>query len=98
MEPNLHIQFRATGPSLPLTNALADPTLELHDENGAVIGFNDNWRTDQATEIIATTLAPTNDAESAIVATLSPGLYTAIVRGKGDTTGVALVETYQLDN
>ena len=90
--------IRAVGPSLPLTNTLADPTLELHDGNGAVIGFNDNWRSDHESDIIATMLAPSNDAESAIVATLSPGLYTAIVRGKDDTMGVALVEAYQLDN
>ncbi len=90
--------IRAIGPSLPLTNSLADPTLELHDGNGAVIGFNDNWRSDHESEIVATGLAPPNDAESAIVATLSPGLYTAIVRGANNTTGVALVEAYQLDN
>jgi hypothetical protein len=83
---------------LPLTHTLADPTLGLHDGSGAVIDFNDNWRSDHESDVIATMLAPTNDTESAIVATLPPGLYTAIVRGKGDTKGVALVEAYQLSN
>ena len=88
---------RAIGPSLPIAGALADPTLDLHDQNGAVIASNDNWRSDQEAEIIATTIPPTNDAESAIVATLAPGPYTAIVSGKNNTTGIALVEAYQLD-
>ena len=89
---------RAIGPSLPVTGALADPTLELRDSNGAIIASNDNWRDTQETAIIATTIPPTNDAESAIVTTLAPGSYTAIVRGKNNTTGVALVEAYQLDH
>lgn len=89
---------RAIGPSLPVTGALQDPTLELHDSNGSVIESNDNWRSDQEAEIIASTVPPTNNAESAIVANLSPGAYTAIVRGVNNTTGIALVEAYQLDN
>jgi uncharacterized delta-60 repeat protein len=92
------VLLRAIGPSLPLTGALADPTLELHDKNGVIIASNDNWRSDQEADIIATAIAPTNDAESAILATLTPDAYTAIVRGKDNTTGVALVEAYQLDN
>ena len=87
---------RAIGPSLPLTGALADPTLELHDGNGAIIASNDNWRDTQEAEVEAAGLAPTNDFESAIAATLTPGAYTAIVRGKNNTTGVALVEVYAL--
>jgi plastocyanin len=90
---------RAIGPSLAqhgITNPLQDPTLELHNGNGAVIAFNDNWKDSQQAEIQATGLAPTNDLESAIVATLAPGNYTAIVRGKNDTIGVALVEVYDL--
>jgi tRNA A37 threonylcarbamoyladenosine synthetase subunit TsaC/SUA5/YrdC len=75
---------------------LQDPTLELHAGNGDLLATNDNWRTDQETEIIATTVPPTDDAESAIVQTLTPGPYTAIVRGVNDTTGVALVEVYAL--
>ena len=72
--------------------------LELHDKNGAVIASNDNWRSDQEAEIIATGIPPTNDAESAILATLTPDSYTAIVSGANNSTGVALVEAYQLDN
>ena len=94
---------RAIGPSLGsagVTGALQDPTLELHDSNGALITSDDNWRDAQEAEIIATGLQPTNDLESAIVATLpsSPsGIgYTAIVRGVNGTTGIALVEFYAL--
>ena len=95
------IAIRGIGPSLAssgLSNLLADPTLELHDKDGVIIAINDDWRSDQEAEIIATTIPPTDDAESAILATLTPDAYTAIVRGKDDTTGVALVEAYQLDN
>ena len=88
---------RAIGPSVPLAGTLADPTLALHDGNGALIVSNDNWRTGgQEAEIIATGLPPSNDLESAIIRTLAPGNYTAIVRGVNDTTGVALVEVYDL--
>jgi len=90
---------RAIGPSLTaagVTGALADPVLELHDGSGALIFRNDNWRTDQQQEIIDTTVPPTDDRESAIVATLLPGAYTAIVGGANSTTGVALVEVYAL--
>ena len=88
---------RAIGPSLTVPGKLADPTLELRDGNGGLIRSNDNWRTDQEAEIIATTIPPTNDLESAIVQTLTPGNYTAIVRGVNGTTGVALVEVYALN-
>jgi len=91
---------RAIGPSLVqqgVTNPLLDPTLELHDGNGALIAFDDNWRDSQEAEIEATGLAPSDDRESAIVSTLAPGDYTAIVRGKNDTIGVALVEVYGLN-
>lgn len=93
--------IRAIGPTLSqysVPNVLADPTLELHDGNGALMSFNDNWKDTQQAEIQATGLPPPNDAESAILATLSPGNYTAIVRGKNNTTGNALVEAYQLGN
>ncbi len=66
--------------------------LELHDSNGGLISQNDNWRETQETEITATQIAPGDDRESAVLATLVPGNYTAIVRGHGDSTGVALVE------
>lgn len=88
--------IRAIGPSLPLNGALGNPTLELHDKDGNTIASNDDWRSDQEAEILATNIPPDNDAESAIVATLNPEAYTAIVRGKDNTTGVALVEAYQL--
>src|SRR5437764_4537989 len=91
---------RALGPTLRnfgVANALADPTLELRDTNGNLIQSNDNWRSTQQAEIIATGLAPPNDAESAIVATLAPSNYTMIVRGVNSTTGVALVEVYRLN-
>jgi hypothetical protein len=77
---------------------LADPTLELRDGNGGLIRSNDNWRTGgQEAEIIATTIPPSNDLESALVQTLTPGNYTAIVRDVNGTTGVALVEVYALN-
>ncbi len=89
---------RAIGPSLPLAGKLADPTLELYNRDGVSIATNDNWRTGaQEAEIVASTVPPTNDLESAIVATLPPTPHTAIVRGAGNTTGVALVEVYALD-
>jgi hypothetical protein len=72
--------------------------LELHDGNGALLQSNDNWRTGgQEAEIIATTIPPSDDLESAIVRILDPGNYTAIVRGVNNTTGVALVEVYALN-
>ena len=91
--------IRAIGPSLGsagISNPLADPTLELHDGNGAVIATNDNWKDGDEASVRATGLAPQNDAESVILATLPVGAYTAIVRGKGNATGVALVEVYNL--
>jgi hypothetical protein len=89
------VLLRAIGPSLAVGGALPDPTLELVDGQGNTIS-NDNWRATQEAEITATTVPPTNDREAAIVATLVPGNYTAVVRGKDDTTGVALVEGYNL--
>ena len=95
---------RAIGPSLTnagVTNPLQDPTLELHDGNGITIRSNDNWKiredgSSQQAEIEATTIPPTNDSESALVQTLAPGNYTAIVRGVNSTTGIAVVEVYNL--
>jgi sugar lactone lactonase YvrE len=89
---------RAIGPSLNgiVPGALQDTILELHDGSGATIASNDDWRTDQEQPIIDTTVPPTDNRESAIVATLNPGAYTAIVRGKDNTMGVALVEVYVL--
>jgi hypothetical protein len=95
----LRVIIRAIGPSLPITGKLENPTLELRDGNGGLLASNNDWRTDQETEIIATTIPPTNDLESAIVATLpaAGASYTAIVRGVENTTGIAVVEAYALN-
>jgi hypothetical protein len=95
------VVLRGIGPSLTnlgVPNALADPTLELRNSNGALLVANDNWQDDpvQAAAITAAGLAPTNNREAAIVWTVTPGAYTAIVAGKNNSTGVALVEAYQL--
>src|SRR5207247_10469487 len=87
----------AIGPSLPVTGKLADPVMALHGPAGFTTIVNDNWRSTQEAEIIATGIPPTNDLESAIVATLAPGPYTAIVSGKNDTSGGAWVEIYDLN-
>lgn len=92
---------RALGPSVPVAGALADPTLQLHDASGTIVASNDNWKTrpdgsSQQAEIEATTIPPTNDLDSALVASLPPGNYTAVVSGKNNSTGVGLVEVYEL--
>ncbi len=95
------VLIRGIGPSLgafDIANPLLDPLLELHDSNGATLTTNDNWKDTQQTEIEATGLPPTDDNESAILQTLAPGAYTAILRGVIDTTGVGLVEVYNLAN
>jgi uncharacterized protein (DUF1800 family) len=91
------VLIRALGPTLPVPGALSDPVLELHDSTGALVATNDNWRTSQQSEIIATGLPPSNDKESALLETLNPGAYTAIVRGVNNAIGVGLVEVYDLD-
>ena len=78
-------------------DVLADPVLELHGPGAFVTIINDNWRDTQQAAILATGIPPTNDLESAIDATLAPGAYTAIVRGKNNTSGVALIEVYDLN-
>jgi hypothetical protein len=92
--------IRALGPSLggaEISGAMQDPSLELHDSSGAAIAFDDDWQTGgQRDQIAATGVAPQNDKESAIVATLAPGNYTALLRGVGETTGIAIVEVYDL--
>ncbi len=90
------VLVRAIGPSLPLDGALADPFLELHNSNGMLIGSNDNWRDTQASDIQATGIPPKKDLESALLQTLAPGNYTAVVRGKDNTTGIGLIEVYNL--
>lgn len=91
------VLLRGIGPSLGLGNALIDPVLELHGPAGFATVTNDNWRDTQQIVIQATGLAPTNDLESAILMTLDPGAYTAIVKGKNSGTGVGLVEIYDLE-
>jgi len=102
--------IRAIGPELSappynIPNALANPTLELHNGAGALIASNDNWQTtiiggiitsSQVSDIQNSGHTPTAASESAIIANLQPGNYTAIVRGVSNTTGVALVEVYDL--
>ena len=95
------IALRGIGPSLSgssVPNPLQDPTLELHDSNGAVLSSNDNWQDDpvSAAQLMASGLAPQNKFESGIFITLRPGQFTAILRGKNNTTGIGLVEVYNL--
>ncbi|MGH7939328.1 MAG: hypothetical protein ACRD5Z_09840 [Bryobacteraceae bacterium] len=97
------IVLRAIGPSLMppvVTDPLLNPVLELYDSTGALIDKNDNWKQNNAANravLVDSNLAPTEDAESALVEMLAPGKYTAVVRGVGGGSGVALVETYDLD-
>jgi hypothetical protein len=93
------VLVRAIGPSLSLAGVLADPILELRNSSGGLIAINDNWRSDQEAEIIATGIPPSNDLESAIVATLpaNGSAYTAIVRGVNNGTGIGVVEAYDLN-
>jgi hypothetical protein len=101
---NSTVMIRGLGPSLAqagVSNALADPALELHDGNGATLVSNDNWKTrfdgaSQQAEIEATKIPPTNDFESAIVITLPAGNYTAILSSKTGDPGIALIEAYNL--
>jgi bifunctional N-acetylglucosamine-1-phosphate-uridyltransferase/glucosamine-1-phosphate-acetyltransferase GlmU-like protein len=101
------VLIRATGPSLipfGINNALTNPRLELHDANGT-LAMNDDWQTtqlggiitsDQSAAIQNSGLAPSNPAESAIIATLAPGAYTAIAQGVNGGTGVGLIEVFAL--
>lgn len=93
------VVLRAIGPSLAqfgINNALANPRLELFDNNGQSVAFNDNWQDDQgqATQLQQLNLAPSNAAESGIVVILPPGQYTAVVSGQNGGVGVGLVEVY----
>ena len=93
-----NLVVRAIGPSLPVPNALLDPTLEIYNQSGMLMFSDDNWMDDptQKAAIEAAGLAPTDPRESAIIATFDPGNYTAIVRGANGTTGDALVEVFHL--
>jgi uncharacterized delta-60 repeat protein len=93
---------RAIGPSLASnglssSDVLANPSLELHDATGAIIAQNDDWRDSQEAEITASGIPPANNAESAIVTTLAPGSYTAVIQGRNGSEGIALAEVYDLD-
>jgi PKD repeat protein len=96
------VVFRAIGPSLAALNVpgpMQDPTLEIHNRDGDLVASNDDWQSTQKTEIEATGLAPTDSRESAILLrNFEPGPYTAIMRGKNNTTGVGLVEIYDVQN
>jgi hypothetical protein len=92
------IIVRAIGPSLSFPDKLADPILELHDASGALLETNDNWvDSPNKQAIIDSTIPPTNDLESAIVRSVPPGNYTAVVRGVNNGTGIGVVEAYDLD-
>src|SRR4051794_6554565 len=99
-----NVLIRAIGPSLqsgnsPVPGRLGDPTLEIFAQGSQTpIATNDNWASSQRADIEATGHAPTDSRESAVLAHLSPGLYTAIVRGVNQSTGLGLIEIYDLDN
>jgi acetyl esterase/lipase len=95
------VLVRAIGPSLTalgIDGALTNPTLELRNSDGSLLFANDNWRETQQKQIAATTIPPTDNREAAIVATLAPGNYTAVVHASGEGSGIALVEVYSLPN
>jgi hypothetical protein len=92
------VLIRAIGPSLSssgISGALADPTIDFYRGSQLIIS-NDNWKTSDQTNIQNTGIPPPNDKEAALLMTLDPGSYTAVIRGKNNTTGVVLVEVYQL--
>jgi hypothetical protein len=96
---SVRVVVRAIGPSLSafgISNALPDTTLQLRDQNGALVRENDDWMSDQKAEIEATGLQPSNNLEAALVQTIPPGPYTAQMRGKPETTGIGVVEIYFL--
>jgi hypothetical protein len=97
----LKVVVRAIGPSLTqygVNNVLNNPTLRLFNNNGQEVAFNDNWtdNASHAAELQQLNIAPENGTESAIIATLPPGLYTALVAGEGGGLGIALIEVYAI--
>jgi hypothetical protein len=103
-QQNKRVLLLAKGPSLasggtPVPGRISDPALELRDENQVQLKANDNWRdSPERQQIQDTGLAPNDDRESAIIVSLAPGLYTGIVSGQNGTSGVGLVEVYDLDS
>jgi hypothetical protein len=94
------VVIRAIGPSLAnfgITGALQDPTLELHNGNGTTIALNDNWKDDVNKSKIPQSLQPSDQRESVLYRVLAPGNYTAVMRGSGNTTGIGLVEIYNVE-
>ena len=95
------VVVRGIGPSLTqfgINNALSNPTIQLYDNNGQSVAFNDNWADDssQAAQLEALNIAPSHKDESALVTTLPPGLYTVVVAGQGGGTGIGLIEVYAI--
>ena len=94
------VVIRGIGPSLAsagIGNALSNPTIELHDSTGALVGSNDNWQSDaNAARVTQVGLAPAQPVESALDRTLTPGAYTVILRGVNNGTGVGLIEVYDV--
>jgi hypothetical protein len=92
--------IRAIGPSLTafgIADALPDTTLELYDQNGTIVGKNDDWKSDQKAELESVGLQPSDDLEAALIEMIPPGLYTAQVRGKPESTGTGVVQIYFLE-
>ena len=100
-DANKRILIRGTGPSLAtfgVADPLQDPTLELNASGGTLIASNDNWpENSNAADIVTSGLAPANPNESALLLSVAPGSYTAVLRGKGGSTGIGLIEVYDLD-
>ena len=99
-DSTINVVVRGIGPSLAasgISGSLQDPTLELRDGDGALLFANDNWMDDpsQATELLTLGLAPSNPSESAISVHLSAGLYTVVLSGKNQTTGIGLIEIFK---
>jgi len=92
------VVVRAIGPSLTasIPEALQDPSLNLYNAEGTVVAVNDDWEETNKEAIAATGLAPNDSRESAILADLAPGAYTAVVQGKAGTSGVGLIEVYYI--
>jgi len=94
------ILVRGLGPTLTsfgVEGALADPILQVWEQNGAMVAQNDNWRTTQESDIMATGMAPMQDSEAALVVTLQPGVYTTLLNGVGGGTGIGLLDVFLVE-